>query len=167
MADAAPLQRNSLVAAVAANGVIGANGRLPWHLPEDLQHFKALTLGHAVVMGRKTWQSIGRLLPGRRNIIVSRDSTLHVEGAVVVPSIAAALNAAADNAEVFVIGGGEIYAATIAMAHRLQLTEVAVDVKGDAFFPRFDRAQWTQTSRIRHTAENGTVFDVVIYDRCQ
>ena len=160
-----PGPRVSLIAAVSTNGVIGHQGRLPWHLPEDLRRFKALTLGHTIVMGRKTWQSIGRLLPGRRNVIVSRDPNLHVEGADVVPSVAAAIAIAHEDAEVFVIGGGEIYTATIHAAHRLHLTEVAVDVQGDAFFPRFDREQWTQTSRSTHVSSTGVAFDFVVYDR--
>ena len=137
--------RVSLVAAVSANGVIGDQGRLPWHLPDDLKRFKALTLGHTIVMGRKTWQSIGRLLPGRRNVIVSRDPDLRIEGAEVVSSVVSAIAIAAGDEEVFVIGGGEIYQTTIDLADRLQLTEVALDVPGDAFFPDIDRAQWNES----------------------
>ena len=137
--------RVSLVAAVSANGVIGDQGRLPWHLPDDLKRFKALTLGHTIVMGRKTWQSIGRLLPGRRNVIVSRDPDLRIEGAEVVSSVVSAIAIAAGGEEVFVIGGGEIYQTTIDLADRLQLTEVALDVPGDAFFPDIDRAQWNES----------------------
>ena len=157
--------RVSLIAAVSSNGVIGNEGRLPWHIPEDLKRFKALTLGHTIVMGRKTWQSIGRLLPGRRNVIISRDPDLRIEGADVVPSVAAAIALAASDDEVFVIGGGEIYTATMDAALRLHLTEVAVDVQGDAFFPRFDREQWTQTSRSTHVSSTGVAFDFVVYDR--
>lgn len=157
--------RVSLVAAVSANGVIGDQGRLPWHLPDDLKRFKALTLGHTIVMGRKTWQSIGRLLPGRRNVIVSRDPDLRIEGAEVVSSVVSAIAIAAGDEEVFVIGGGEIYQTTIDLADRLQLTEVALDVPGDAFFPDIDRAQWNESSRTAHVAADGTGFDFVVYDR--
>lgn len=157
--------RVSLIAAVSSNGVIGNEGRLPWHLPEDLKRFKTLTLGHTIVMGRKTWQSIGRLLPGRRNVIVSRDPDLRIDGAEVVPSVAAAIAIAAGDAEVFVIGGGEIYRATIELADRLHLTEVALDVPGDAFFPAIDRDQWNESARTGHVAADGTGFDIVIYDR--
>lgn len=162
-----PGPRISLVAAVSANGVIGNQGRLPWHLPEDLRRFKALTLGHTIVMGRKTWQSIGRLLPGRRNVIVSRDRALRIDGADVVPTVAdaIAIAVAAGDEEVFVIGGGEIYTATIELADRLHLTEVAIDVPGDAFFPAIDRNGWTETERSLHAADDGTAFDFVVYDR--
>ncbi|MBX9632520.1 MAG: dihydrofolate reductase, partial [Burkholderiales bacterium] len=117
--------RVSLIAAVASNGVIGRDGRMPWHLPEDLKRFKALTMGHAIVMGRKTFDSIGRLLPGRRTIIVTRQPNYRVEGAEVVSSIDDAIALARNDDEVFVIGGGEIYAQALPLATRLHLTEIA------------------------------------------
>jgi dihydrofolate reductase len=111
----------SLIAAVAANGVIGRDGDLPWRIPEDLRHFKAVTLGKPVIMGRKTWQSLGRPLPGRRNIVVTRDAGFAAEGAETVASLDAALALVADVAEAMVIGGGEIYAQALPRADRLYL----------------------------------------------
>jgi dihydrofolate reductase len=150
---------------VASNGIIGREGRMPWHLPADLKRFKALTMGHAIVMGRKTYDSIGRLLPGRRTIIVTRQHDYHVEGALVVHSLEQAIEQARDDEEVFVIGGGEIYAAALPLADRLHMTELALAPQGDARFPPFDRSAWRETSRESHRAEDGIAFDFVVYDR--
>lgn len=140
----------SLIAAVSQNGVIGRDGLLPWNLPEDLKRFKETTLGKPIIMGRKTFQSIGRLLPGRRNIIITRQSELSIPGATIVHSLEAALAAAeADvgtDGEVFVIGGAEIYGMALPLAQRLYLTEVDVRISGDAFFPGWDRAQFRERS---------------------
>jgi dihydrofolate reductase len=160
-----PGPRISLIAAVASNGVIGRDGRMPWHLPEDLKRFKALTMGHAIVMGRKTYDSIGRLLPGRRTVIVTRQHGYRIDGATVVHSLAEAVGAARDDDEVFVIGGGEIYAAALPLAHRLHMTELALEVSGDACFPPFDRSRWREVSRDARRADDGTAFDFVVYDR--
>ncbi|MBL6959275.1 MAG: dihydrofolate reductase [Rhodospirillales bacterium] len=139
----------SLIVAVAENGVIGTAGDLPWRLPEDLKRFKALTMGKPIVMGRKTYDSIGRPLPGRTNIVITRDSTLTIDGAVVVASLqdALAVGAAENPAEIMVIGGGEIYALALPLAGRLYLTEVRAVVEGDAVFPEIDRSQWAETAR--------------------
>ena len=134
----------TLVAAVAANGVIGLDNRLPWRLPQDLQHFKALTLGHPVVMGRRTWESIGRPLPGRQSIVVTRSTQFAAPGCRVVHSFDEALAVAGNAAEVFVIGGGDLYRAALPAAQRLMLTEIRRDFPGDAFFPEFDRAQFRE-----------------------
>ena len=157
--------RISLLVAVASNGVIGRDGRMPWHLPEDLKRFKALTMGHAIVMGRKTFDSIGRLLPGRRSIIVTRQPGYRVDGATVVHSLDAAIAAASDDDEVFVIGGGEIYAAALPLADRLHMTEIASSADGDVRFPPIDRSQWREVAREPHRSADGTAFDFVIYDR--
>ena len=146
----------SLVAAVAANGVIGRDGDLPWRIPEDLRHFKAVTLGKPVIMGRKTWQSIGRPLPGRRNIVVTRDASFAAPGAEIADSLDAALAMTADAAEVCVIGGGEIYAQALPYGDRLYLTEIAATVAGDVHFPAFDRAVWQETDRTDHAATADT-----------
>jgi dihydrofolate reductase len=146
----------TLVAAVAANGVIGRDGDLPWRIPEDLRHFKAVTLGKPVIMGRKTWQSIGRPLPGRRNIVVTRDASFEAPGAEIADSLDAALAMTADAAEVCVIGGGEIYAQALPFAERLHITEVAARVSGDVHFPAFDRAGWQETDRTDHAATADT-----------
>jgi len=139
---------------------------MPWHLPEDLKRFKALTMGHTIVMGRKTFDSIGRLLPGRRTIIVTRQRGYRVDGATVVHSLEAALNAARSDAEVFVIGGGEIYAAALPLADRLHMTEIALDPEGDARFPDVDWLRWQEKARESHRSADGIAFDFAIYERC-
>jgi dihydrofolate reductase len=157
--------RVSLIAAVAANGVIGRDGRMPWHLPEDLKRFKALTMGHAIVMGRKTFDSIGRLLPGRRTIIVTRRRGFRMDGAQIAHSLTDALALARDDHEVFVIGGGEIYEQALPLASRLHLTEIDATADGDVHFPPIEPTQWRETSREHHRAGDGTAFDFVVYDR--
>jgi dihydrofolate reductase len=161
--QAAP--RVYLVAAVAANGVIGANGRLPWHLPEDLRHFKALTLGHPVIMGRRTWESLGRALPGRENIVVTRAPGYEAPGASVAASLDAALALCAGEPTAFVIGGGELYAEALAVADGLVLTEIRRDYPGDARFPDYDRSAWRETQRKPQTGADGLRFDFVLYER--
>ena len=157
--------RVHLVAAVASNGVIGAWGKLPWHLPEDLRHFKALTFGHPVIMGRRTWDSLGKPLPGRDNIVVTRRRGFDAPGASVAASLEAALALCADSPLAFVIGGGELYAAAFACAEVLLLTEIQRDYEGDARFPEFDRAAWRESERIAHSAADGMRYDFVRYDR--
>jgi dihydrofolate reductase len=148
-----------LVAAVARNGIIGANGGLPWRLSSDLKRFKALTWGKPLVMGRKTFESIGRALPGRETIVVTRDRSFAPVGVVVVHELDAGLDLAAERAramdadEIIIGGGGEIYAQTIARASRLFITEVALDADGEARFPPIDRQEWRETSR--ETGERG------------
>ncbi|MET0863246.1 MAG: ACT domain-containing protein [Nakamurella sp.] len=137
----------TLVAAVARNGTIGADGGLPWHLPADLKRFKALTMGHPMIMGRKTFDSIGRALPGRRTIVVTRDPGWTAPGVQTAPSVPAAL-AAAGGEEIMVVGGGEIYAQTIDLADRLEITQVDMDVAGDTRFPEIDPARWREAGRI-------------------
>jgi dihydrofolate reductase len=150
---------------VAANGVIGARGKLPWHLPEDLKHFKALTLGHPVIMGRKTWESFGRPLPGRENIVVTRTAGYEAPGASVAVSLDAALALCADEAVAFVIGGAELYAAALPLAAGLVLTEIHRDYEGDTRFPDFDRRAWRETQRKPQTGADGLRFDFVLYER--
>ena len=154
-----------LVAAVAANGVIGANGRLPWHLPEDLRHFKSLTLGHPVIMGRRTWESLGRALPGRENIVVTRAPGYEAPGASVAASLDAALALCAGEPTAFVIGGGELYAEALAVADGLVLTEIQRDYPGDARFPDYDRSAWRETQRKPQTGADGLRFDFVLYEK--
>ncbi len=154
-----------LVAAVAANGVIGGNGKLPWHLPEDLKHFKALTLGHPVIMGRKTWESLGKPLPGRENIVVTRSPGFEAAGASVAASLEAALALCTGEPVVFVIGGGELYAAALPVADGLVLTEIRREFAGDARFPAFDRSAWRETQRQPQTGADGLRFDFVLYER--
>jgi len=143
----------TLIAAVGTNGVIGVAGGLPWRLPADLQHFKALTLGKPVLMGRRTWDSLGRPLPGRRNLVVTRQAGFAAAGAEVFATVEAALMAVADQPEVMVIGGGELYKQLLPQAAVLELTEVAATLEGDAFFPAFDAAIWPEVSRELHAAD--------------
>ena len=157
--------RISLVAAVARNGVIGDSGRLPWHLPEDLKRFKALTLGHVMIMGRRTHESIGRPLPGRRTIVVSRQAGLAFPGVEVAASLEAAIALAGDVPEIFVVGGGEIYAQALPLAHRLLLTEVDATPGGDAFFPPFDPSLWRVTARTEGRSAHGLGYAFVDYAR--
>lgn len=155
----------TVIAAVAANGIIGRDNRMPWHLPEDLKHFKTLTMGRPMIMGRKTWESLPGRLPGRPHIVVSRNPDYRAEGATVVASLPAALTAAGDTDEVFVIGGAEFYAQALPLADRLQLTEIAADYEGDTRFPDWDRSQWRETAREHHRADAGFAYDFVTYDR--
>lgn len=160
--------RISIIVAVGRNGVIGREGALPWRLPEDLKRFKALTMGHVMIMGRKTYESIGRLLPGRRSVIVSRQVGYAVEGATVATSLAEAIAAAGEVPEVFVIGGGEIYLAALPSAHRLLVTEVDASPEGDAFFPAVDTTVWRETARVAHgpgMTPDAPGFAFVDYDR--
>jgi len=154
-----------LVAAVAANGVIGAGGKLPWRLPEDLRHFKALTLGHPVIMGRRTWESLGKPLPGRENIVVTRTAGYEAPGAHLAASLEAALALCAGESLAFVIGGSELYAAALPLADGLVLTEIRRDYDGDVRFPEFDRAAWRETQRKPQTSADGLRFDFVLYER--
>jgi dihydrofolate reductase len=137
----------SIVVALAANRVIGDRNRLPWHLPADLQHFKQLTMGKPILMGRKTWESIGRPLPGRTNIVITRDEDYSAEGCVVVHSMEAALQAAGDSAEVMVIGGAEFYRQALPYAKTLYLTCVEGEFEGDTFFPELDDQEWREAER--------------------
>jgi len=132
----------SLIVAAAANNVIGHAGKLPWRLPEDLRRFRALTMGKPIIMGRLTHESIGRALPGRRNIVISRQSGYRAAGCEVVATPAAALDLAAGADEVMVIGGGRIYQQMLPLADRIYLTRVQAEPEGDAYFPVLDDARW-------------------------
>ncbi len=156
-----------LIAAVAKNGVIGRENTLPWRLKGDLQHFKRTTLGCPVVMGRKTWESLGRPLPGRQNIVITRNAEYQAEGATVVDGIASALAAAGDADKVFLIGGAQLYEQAINSADRLILTEVQAEVDGDAWFPPVDAALFREVSREHAPADedNDHPVDFVEYRR--
>jgi dihydrofolate reductase len=154
-----------LVAAVAANGIIGAKGRLPWHFPEELQHFKRLTMGHPLIMGRRTWESLGRPLPGRENIVVTRTPGYEAPGAAVASSLDAAIALCAGEPVAFVIGGTQLFEAALPLARGLVLTEIQRDYQGDTWFPAYDRTQWREAQREAHTAADGTRFDYVLYER--
>lgn len=154
-----------LVAALARNSVIGASGKLPWHLPEDLKHFKKLTLGHPVIMGRRTWDSLGKPLPGRENIVISRKTGFEAPGASVAASVEAAIALCAGEPAAFVIGGAEIYAAALPLADGLVLTEIDRDYEGDTRFPDWDRKCWRATQKETHTSAEGVRFDFVLYEK--
>jgi dihydrofolate reductase len=136
----------SIIVARSKSGVIGINNQLPWHLPADLKHFKALTSGYPIVMGRKTWDSIGRPLPNRRNIVISRQNNLELSGAECFSSLESALAACEDAKEVYIIGGAQIYEQALTLVDQLIITEVDIEVDGDAFFPKID-ARWKIVER--------------------
>ena len=149
----------SLIVAASTNNVIGQNGELPWRLPSDLQRFKRITMGKPIVMGRKTWESIGRPLPGRKNIVLTRHADYVADGAELVTSPAAALHAAGRAAEVVIIGGGQIYDLFLPKAQRIYLTRVGADVDGDAYFPPIDAGKWQLQDREAHPADDHNEFD--------
>ncbi len=156
-----------VIAAVARDGVIGVDNRLPWHLPEDLRHFKELTTGRAVVMGRRTWESLPerfRPLPGRHNIVVTSDGGYRADGATVADSLPAAL-AAAGQGETFVIGGAQLYTAALPLADRLELTEIDAAFAGDAHFPAYDRSAWREIARESHRSGAGFDYSFATYER--
>lgn len=136
-----------MIAAMANNRVIGKDNKMPWHLPEDLRHFKAITLGKPVVMGRKTYESIGRPLPGRHNIVISRQADLVIEGVTTVTSFEDAKLAAGDCEELIIMGGGQLYASLLSVADILYLTEISLEVEGDTYFPQWDDGSWLEMSR--------------------
>jgi dihydrofolate reductase len=150
----------SLIVAMARNGVIGRDNALPWHLSEDLRRFKAATLGKPILMGRKTFESIGHALPGRTNLVLTRDPRWKQEGAVVVHSVGAALAAAGDAVELVVIGGAEIYRLVMPFARRIYLTHVHADVPGDTYFPEFDPTQWVDVECDERAADERNTYPV-------
>jgi dihydrofolate reductase len=148
----------SLIVAMAQNGVIGRDNALPWRLPEDLKRFKAFTLGKTILMGRKTYESIGRPLPGRANLVLTRDRNWIAAGVTVVHSVEQALTQAAPGKELVVIGGAEIYRLVLPFARRIYLTHVHADVPGDTFFPDFDSTQWADVECRAHPADDQHAF---------
>ena len=155
------MSRVVIVAAVARNGVIGVDGRLPWQIPQDLARFKQITMGHALLMGRATFESIGRPLPGRTNIVLSRNPRWSADGVDVVGSLQQGLELAASrDRDVFVAGGAEVYRAALAVADRMELTEVDAEPDGDTRFPEVDWSQWTESARETHDG-----FSFVSYER--
>ena len=155
----------SVVAALARNRVIGSNNTLPWRLPEDRKHFEALTLGHHLIMGRKTYESIGRPLPGRTTVIVTRDPAYRAPGCLLAASIDAAIDACGADPELFFVGGAQLYAQVLPRADRLYLTEIQADYAGDAWFPEFDPALWRECERRENIGQEGLVYHFVTYRR--
>ncbi|HYR01139.1 MAG TPA: dihydrofolate reductase [Casimicrobiaceae bacterium] len=154
----------AIVAAVAANGVIGRAGGLPWRLPPDLRHFRALTTGHAVIMGRRTWASLGRALPERQNIVVTRNAALDAAGAETAPSLASALASVRLPAPAFCIGGAELYREALPLSTLMHLTELDDEFEGETLFPPFDRRSWREVGREAHV-HDGLRFAFVTYRR--
>ena len=149
----------SIIVAMDRNGVIGKNGSLPWHLSSDLQHFKKITMGKAIVMGRRTHESIGRPLPGRENIVITRDSHFHAPGCTVLHSIEDVMNYCSDSDEIMIMGGADLYAQTLDKASRIYLTEVHAEQKGDTYFPEFDRESWEEIERYDFRADEKNEYD--------
>jgi dihydrofolate reductase len=155
----------SLIVAVARDNVIGLNNKLPWHLPEDLKHFRALTTGHHIIMGRKTYESLNRLLPDRTTVIVTRNPDYCVEGALIAHSLEAAIAQCQQDDEVFIIGGAELYKEGLQLADKLYITEIELTVAGDAYFPTFDKDIWQQTSYEPHISASGLPFSYATYTK--
>ena len=159
----------SLIVAVSSNGVIGHDGGLPWHLPADLKHFKRTTMGHHLIIGRRTWDEVGKPLPGRTMVVVTRSRRFAPEGAKVVRSVEQALDIAADDDEPFIGGGSQIYRIALArdLVHRIYLTRIHADVEGDTFFPEFDLDDWELVSEEHHEAGKKNEFDYsfLVYER--
>ncbi|HHX35403.1 MAG TPA: dihydrofolate reductase [Gammaproteobacteria bacterium] len=159
----------SLIVAATRNQVIGQDNQMPWHLPNDLRYFKQRTLGKPIIMGRKTWESLGRPLPGRLNIVISRQNDIALEGAEIFTDLAQAIQRGQEWAteqgvdEVMVIGGGQIYQQALALAQRVYLTRIELELEGDTFFPVLDAQHWQQTDAQTHPAQNqepGYTFEV-------
>lgn len=163
--------RLSILVAMARNRVIGQDNRLPWHLPADLKHFKSLTTGHIIIMGRKTYESIGRPLPGRTNIVITRQKNFKAIGATIVHSVENALQACKQvstlNQEHFIIGGAEIFQQTLKICQRMYITEIQRDFEGDTFFPEFDPNDWKETQRDKHYSDqdNNIEYHFIVLDR--
>ena len=159
--------KRSLVVAMDRNRVIGRDNHLPWRLPADLAYFKRVTMGHPVIMGRRTWESIGQPLPGRHNIVVSRTPGYEAPGCTVVDSLDAAWQAAGAADEACVIGGTSVFAEALPVADRIHLTEVDAEVEGDTWFPQFDRGEWREREVERHAADarNEHAFRILVLDR--
>lgn len=155
----------SLIVALAQNNVIGANNQLLWHISDDLKRFKALTTGHTVVMGRKTYQSIGRPLPNRKNVVISRNSSFVAEGCTICSSLDHALELCANDYEVFIIGGGQIYEQALPIASRLYLTKVHAKYTGDTYFPIINPCQWKTTSEENRESTDGLKYTFINMER--
>lgn len=148
----------AMIAAMANNRVIGKDNQMPWHLPEDLRHFKAVTLGKPVVMGRKTFESIGRPLPGRHNIVISRQKDIFIEGVSCATSFEKAVELAGECEELVVIGGGQLYQALLPRADILYLTEISLEIEGDTHFPLWDDGSWQMQESESHTNDKGLQY---------
>ncbi len=158
--------KTSLIVAMGKNRVIGVGNELPWHLPADLKYFKAITMGKPIIMGRKTFESIGRPLPGRQNIVITRNEDWYYDSVECASSIEEAQTLAVGVNEIMIIGGAQIYEAALSFCDRLYITEVDIDKQGDAYFPDIDRANWIENSRESHAATRDTpAYAFTVLDR--
>lgn len=158
-----PMPLIQLVVAYSENRVIGRDNALPWRLPADLAHFKRTTMGHPIIMGRNTWESLGRALPGRPNLVVSRNADYQAEGASVHPSLEAALQACDATDTICVIGGEQLFRHALPLAHEIVATEVHAHIDGDTWFPELEQSAWEEIERLPQPEQNGYKFDFVKY----
>ena len=159
------MSKISIIVAMSQNFVIGLNNQLPWHISEDLQNFKKITLNHCVIMGRKTYDSIGKPLKDRRNIVISRNNSLLIDGVEVVNSLDKAISMVDDSSEIFIIGGEQIYTISLPLVTHLYVTKVYGDYKGDAFFPDFIHNEWKEVAREDRISENNINFSFLKYEK--
>ena len=159
------MRKISIIVAMSENSVIGLNNQLPWHISEDLKNFKKTTLNHCVIMGRKTYESIGKPLKDRRNIVISRSKSLLIDGVEVVNSLDRAISIVDDSSEIFIIGGEQIYTISLPMATHLYVTKVNGEYKGDAFFPDYIRDEWKEIAREDLISESSLNFSFLKYER--
>jgi dihydrofolate reductase len=149
----------SIIVAMASNRTIGINNTLPWRCPEDLKHFKALTMGHHMIMGRKTFESIGKPLPGRTTVVVTRNRELKIEGCIIAHTLADAIAACGVDEKIFIVGGAELYAQALPLVDILYITEIQQDVSGDAHFPELNHTEWQEIAREKHTQQTPQPLD--------
>ena len=159
------MRKISIIVAMSQNSVIGINNQLPWHISEDLKNFKKTTLNHCVIMGRKTYDSIGKPLNNRRNIVISRDSSLKIDGVEVVNSLEKAISMVKEGLEIFIIGGEQIYSMALSLATHLYITKVDGHFKGDAFFPDLDQKEWKEIAREDLISESQLKFSFLKFER--
>tara|TARA_B110000014_G_scaffold254192_1_gene234480 strand:+ start:2422 stop:2907 length:486 start_codon:yes stop_codon:yes gene_type:complete len=159
------MRKISIIVAMSQNSVIGINNQLPWHIAEDLKNFKKTTLNHCVIMGRKTYDSIGKPLNNRRNIVISRDSSLKIDGVEVVNSLEKAISMVKEALEIFIIGGEQIYSMALSLATHLYITKVDGHFKGDAFFPDLDQKEWKEIAREDLISESQLKFSFLKFER--
>ena len=159
------MRKISIIVAMSQNSVIGENNQLPWHISEDLKNFKKTTLNHCVIMGRKTYDSIGKPLNNRRNIVISRDSSLKIDGVEVVNSLEKAISMVKEGLEIFIIGGEQIYSMALSLATHLYITKVDGHFKGDAFFPDLDQKEWKEIAREDLISESQLKFSFLKFER--
>jgi len=159
------MRKISIIVAMSENSVIGLNNQLPWHISEDLKNFKKTTLNHCVIMGRKTYESIGKPLKDRRNIVISRSKSLLIDGVEVVNSLDKAISIVDDSSEIFIIGGEQIYTISLPIATHLYVTKVNGDYNGDAFFPDYIQDEWNEISREDLISESNLKFSFLKYEK--